>query len=201
MVTGEGRSSSLPQWRRVLAGRGGIVALLVVAGVVLGGPLDYLSDLMFYPWALERPSLMSGWRGALTAGNGERLVVTVQLARAVGSRGQRSCAKCAQLDGVAATCNAVGQVRRYRVSGSPKGRRATSIVIGASPMEDPPPDGLELSVLEGRWVRPDALELTADFHWRRGRSAISSTDDPATQPVPVQMRREDGAVERPCGSV
>jgi hypothetical protein len=53
-----------------------------------------------------------------------------------------------------------------------------------------PPDGLELSSMRGRWGGGDALDLEAEFFWRRGPSAVSSTDDPDTGGwVPLPMRR------------
>lgn len=43
--------------------------------------------------------------------------------------------------------------------------------------------------VEGTAVTCDARGFNANFFWRRGKSGISSTDDPATQPVPVRLRR------------
>lgn len=174
--------------------------LAVAALLVYGGPLDYLGDLPFHPWALAKPSLMAHWRGTLTTGHGERLIVTLSLVRARTSRGFRPCAKCNQLEGTATTCDARGDVRTYRVAGSPTDRHATNLVIGSVPTATPPPDGLELSVLQGRWERPDALVMNAEFHWRRGSSASSSTGDPATRPVPIRLERDENGTGQPCGA-
>ncbi len=183
----------------LLRSRAGLAVLALAALVVFSGALDYLSDKAFYPWALVKPGLMTSWRGSLTAGNGDRLTVSVQLQRARGSRGRRACAKCNQLEGVAVTCNAKGYRRTYRVAGSPKDRRGTALLIGAAPNVTPPPDGLELDVLKGSWDGAGVLEMMADFHWRRGQSAISSSDDPATQPVPIRLTPLENATTRACG--
>lgn len=173
--------------------------LLVAALLVFGGPVDYLSDMAFYPWALAKPTLMTRWRGTLTTGNGERLIVTLTLARARStSRTGRPCGRCNQLEGTATTCDIRGHVRAYRIAGSPTDRQATNLVIGSVPADTPPPDGLELSVLKGSWERPNTLVMNAEFHWRRGSAAISSTGDPATQPVPIRMERHENPVAQPC---
>jgi hypothetical protein len=71
-------------------------------------------------------------------------MVTMQLQRVVTSRGGRPCAKGNQREGLATTCDALGNAKRYRLAGSPQDRRAVSVLIGAVPEADPPPDGLEL---------------------------------------------------------
>jgi hypothetical protein len=176
-----------------------LLVLAILAYLAVGPFLDYLSDLMWRPWARAQPSVLDGWRGQLTTGNGQRLMVSLHLERARTSDGRAPCARCNHVQGTATTCDARGTVRAYEISGSPTDRRASSLRLGAVPASDPRPDGLELDVLVGRWDGADALELNADFHWRRGQSAISSTDDPATQPVPIQLTRDALAMTRPCG--
>jgi hypothetical protein len=145
--------------------------------------------MAFNPWARANPSLFGTWTGSLTAGNGERLIVSLELQRALTERGS-ICMKCAQIEGSVATCDARGAVLRYRVSGSPSDRQARRVHLGAQPEREPPPDGLELDTLIGTWDGADALALHADFVWRRGGSSISSTDDKATQSVPLHMQRD-----------
>lgn len=91
------------------------------------------------------------------------------------------------------TCDARGRELRYRITGSPEDRHAARIHLGAISVADPHPDGLQLDVIKGRWSGGDTLAMSAGFYWRRGASGIGSTDDPATQDVPLTMTR--GTVE------
>lgn len=167
----------------------GVLALVVVAAYFLPNLLNHLSDRMFFPWALARPPLLDRWVGELTTGNGNRLTVALMLERDLTDSGY-VCVRCAQLEGFASTCDDRGAVRRYRLSGSPTNREGRELRLGASPMPEPPPEGLELSTIRGRWDGGDALELEADFIWRRGGAAVSATDDPANQPVLLHMARQ-----------
>lgn len=164
-----------------------IVGALAV--FLLSGAADWVADVLFHPWALAKPPLLAEWDGALTTGTGERLSVSLSLRRSRDARGRRPCARCAQIEGIATTCDAAGAIKRYRVSGSPTDRRGQGLHVGAMPEETPPPQGLELSTLSGSWDGGDTLTLEADFVWRRGAGAVSSSDDPATQPVPLVMSR------------
>lgn len=176
-------------------------ALLIVvamAAFVLTDAANRVIDALFFPWAFADPPLLAGWSGTLTAGNGDRLTMTLALERDYTNRDE-VCVRCNQIKGSATTCDAQGRIRRYRISGSPRDRQARQLHLGASPEPDPPPDGLELDTLIGQWDGADTLTLDADFHWRKGKSAISSTDDPATQPVPVRLtRRTRDTVASPC---
>lgn len=163
--------------------------LILISVLVFSRALDRLSDLLFYPWALANPSLMDRWAGRLTTGAGTPLTLTVELHRATDSDSDRVCARCNQLEGTITTCDAAGVRREYTAAGSPNDRQGRQLLIGAKPAVDPPPDGLELDVIRGTWDGADALTMSADFFWRKGKSAISSTDDPATQPVPLPMQR------------
>lgn len=99
------------------------------------------------------------------------------------------------------TCDAQGAVRRHSIFGSPKDRQGRDLHFGAKPEREPPADGLELDTLVVTWDGTDTLTLQADFFWRKGPSAISSTDDPATQPVPIRMQRQrSGAAEPTCAA-
>jgi hypothetical protein len=179
--------------RRSLA----IIAVLVA--VVFSGALDYVTDALFFPWTFARPPLLDDWTGRLVAGNGDRLTITLALHRRPPDSSGESCIRCSQIEGTAATCDAQGRIRRYRISGSPRDRQGRQLHLGAMPDVDPPPDGLELDTLKGEWDHADTLTLAADFHWRRGRSATSATDDPATQPVPVRLSRGRAAgIDAPC---
>jgi hypothetical protein len=166
----------------------GLLVIVLGAFVIFSGALDLALDLAFFPWARATPPLLGEWSGSLTTGNGVRLLVSLEMHRALTARGD-ICVRCSQIEGTATTCDAAGTVLRYRISGSPEDRQATRLHLGASPEREPPPEGLELDVLRGTWDGGDRLALEADFFWRRNGSAVSSTDDPATQPVPLPMRR------------
>ena len=173
------------------------LAFVAVAAFFLLGPADWVSDMVFRPWARAEPPLLDQWVGGLTTGTGERLDMVLVLKRRTFTDGI-TCARCAQIEGTAATCDGRGVVRRYRIAGSPSDRSGHQLRLGASPAVTPPPDGLELDVVFGTWDGADTLMLQANFFWRRGISAISSTDDPATQPVPLRMRRK--RADSPAGS-
>ena len=166
-----------------------ISVLMLAALLAFSGALDWVSDLAFYPWALAHPPLMDRWAGKLTTGAGTALAVTLEMHRGITSNGRHPCAKCNQLEGTITTCDARGVRLEYRAAGSPEDRRGRQLLIGAKPAVDPPPDGLELDVIRGTWDGGDTISASADFFWRKGTSAISSTDDPATQPVPLPLQR------------
>jgi hypothetical protein len=168
-----------------------VAIAVVLGGAVLAGGLDRLTDALFFPWVFARPPLLDDWTGRLRAGNGDTLTIGLTLRRTT-SDSPEGCVRCNQIEGAAATCDAQGRLRRYRISGSPRDRHGRELHLGAVPDADPPPDGLELDTLIGRWDGADTLQLDADFHWRRGTSAIGSTGDPATQPVPVRLSRATG---------
>lgn len=179
----------------------GVLALVVAAAYFLPNLLNRVTDALFFPWVHAEPPLLDQWVGQLAAGNGVPLGVTMRLERELTDR-ETICMRCNQIEGSATTCDPRGTVLRYRISGSPKDRQGRQLHLGAVPVPQPPPDGLELDVLVGTWDGADALELQADFHWRRGGSAISSTDDPATQPVPIRMERKgQSAFEALCATL
>jgi hypothetical protein len=168
----------------------GLMVVFLGAALILFFALERVSDMVFYPWALADPPLLDNWAGSLTTGNGVRMVVGIELRRARTDQGMTVCATCSQIEGSGATCDAHGTVLQYRVSGSPTDRRGSQLHLGAVPEPQPPPDGLELDVLRGTWDGGNVLALEADFFWRRGTAGVSSTDDPATQPVPLRMERK-----------
>jgi hypothetical protein len=172
-------------------------AFVIGAVLLLAGGADWVHDIMFYPWARATPPLLDEWVGELTTGSGEQLTVVFMLERARTDDGS-VCSNCAQIEGSAVTCDAHGNVLRYRVSGSPLDRAGRQLRLGVIPRQNPPPDGLEFSAVSGAWDGADALTLQAEFFWRRGRSAISSTDDPATLPVPLRMWKKRSTATSPC---
>lgn len=181
--------------------RSAYIILGVMVVVLFSGALDYGLDMLFYPWARANPPLLDHWVGELTTGNGVRLGVALDMHRAYTDDGT-ICTRCNQIEGTATTCDARGTILRYRISGSPTDRQGRTLHIGARPETSSPPDGLELDGLRGTWDGSDTLSLEAGFFWRRGTSAISSTDDPANKPVPLRMARQrPSAFESVCGAL
>lgn len=162
-----------------------VFALLAVA--VLGGAGDWVSDALFAPWAFAAPPLLDRWSGRMVTGDGATVDVHVTLRRARVQTEDGRCARCAQIEGEAVLCRP-GDLRRYRVSGSPRDRHATRLHLGALP-DGPPPDGLELDTLSGTWDGADALDVDADFVRRQDGHAVSDPSDRATQPVALRLHR------------
>ena len=177
--------------RKVSRGKSLLTAAALLLALYGAGRLIGLgTDLLFYPWVRASPPITGEWVGRLTTGSGRPRAVYLTIDLATDQDGDRPCAKCSKLEGTGRMCDERGQERPYRIFGSPEDRRATRLHLGASPAVDPPPDGLELSSMRGRWDGGDALDLEAEFHWRRGVSAITSTADPDTKGwVPLPLRR------------
>lgn len=169
--------------------RSAVAVGAVLTAVALSDAPNWLIDRLFHPWSRATPPLLDEWTGALTAGNGERLTVVFSLQRARASDGGPACVTCAQIEGEAVTCSAQGSVRRYRVFGRPEDRAGRRLHLNLAAQAVPPPDGLEFDYVSGTWDGADTLLLSAVFFWRQGASAISSSDDPATQPVPLRLGR------------
>ena len=170
-------------------------ALLVVAAIaifVLTPLSNWVVDSLFFPWVHADPPLFGRWAGNFTAATGERLDLVLELHRQEWSD-ESVCTRCSQLEGTATVCDAHGTAKRYDVSGSPKDRKGRDLHLGLNSADSPRPDGLELDTLKGAWDGADTLALTADFVWSSGGSAISSTDDGATDPVPVRLQRQRAA--------
>jgi hypothetical protein len=159
--------------------------VLVVAGIVVAfcGVLLFgrAMDKLLYPWddAANGPTLTGTWVGELRTGRGKPRAVLLDMHRWHPKRAGR-CSGCATIEGTAMTCDERGQQWRYRAGGKSGDRHATALLVGMSPTADPPPDGLELSSVRGRWAG-DSLHLEAEFHWRKGKSTITDSSDPDTR--------------------
>lgn len=163
--------------------------VLALAVFVFSDAAQWTMDLAFHPWARAQPPLLDRWTGRLTTGNGDRLDLVLVLRRADPGGDGTICENCNQIEGSATTADSRGKTLGYQIFGSPRDRQGHQLQFGAKSDQRPPPDGLELDWLRGTWDGADTLTLEAGFFWRRGVAAISSTDDPATKPVPLVMRR------------
>jgi hypothetical protein len=172
----------------VVTRRTAMIVVAALAAFTLSDGAQWVMDALFHPWRFADPPLMGTWRGRVRTGDGDRLLVEFVLVRAIDPDGV-VCHNCAQIEGQATTRNARDEIRRYVLFGSPRDRAGHHLNLRFKPEQEPPPDGLELSAVEGIWDGADALTLEAEFHWRKGVSAISATNDPATQRVPLRLVR------------
>lgn len=164
---------------------------LFVAVVLLSGSANRLMDAAFYPWALAQPSLLDRWVGSFTTAGGNQLTATLEMRRA-STRPATSllCGTCDQIEGSATTCDSHGEMRRYRVSGSPLERHGRIIQLTAKPDDFPSADGLELNALIGTWDGGDVLEMNADYVIRRNTEKKTSSDIASSERSSLQMQRE-----------
>jgi len=100
--------------------------------------------------------------------------------------------QAAALDERVLVCDGPGRVRHLEASGEPNDNGASRFHLATSPTDSgPPPEGLAPSHLYGRWDGADSLALEASLYIRRGKSAISKSDDPDTglNKTPLTLRR------------
>ena len=89
------------------------------------------------------------------------------------------------------TCGNPGPVQRFTLTGKPDDERAASqFHLGFYPADSTPHDGLAPSHIKGRWAGADEVQLAVSFYLRKGKSAISSSDDADTgRDTPVTLKR------------
>ncbi|MEP6691954.1 MAG: hypothetical protein ABJD07_12420 [Gemmatimonadaceae bacterium] len=172
-----------------------VAVALFACGVVFGASrlFSHVMDTFYYPWdapANGHPPLTATWVGAMKTGSGKPRSVVFTMRRVRTRRGGGGrCPQCGAIVGSATTCDELGQLREYRISGTAEDRHATRLHVSTFPVRKPPPDGLELSTVRGSWSG-DSLHFEAEFHWRKGKSAISDTADPDTRGwVPLPLAR------------
>lgn len=147
-------------------------------------------DRARFPWGYAdsgRPALAGTWVGPLATGSGQRLGMLMDLELAPLDRGRRRSTPIIRtrrsrwLEGRVLVCSAPGRIQRFTAHGTPDDTKAASrFHLAMSPADSVPPDGLAPSHIQGRWSGGDAVDLAVSLYLRRGKSAISSTDDPDT---------------------
>lgn len=166
-----------------------LITLAIFAGVVFG--IVRGLEWYFFAWDREdagRPPITGTWVGRVnTATQGPRLLL-MELHRLRQYRSRAAYFR-ASMVGPAQLCDGHGRSVPYRMNGTPGDRHATTVSIGAIPLLTPPPAGLELSVVRGRWDGANTMALEAQFHWRNGASASSASNDPDNAWLPFTMRR------------
>jgi hypothetical protein len=178
-----------------------VLALALVLGVSLG--LEFVGkavDRWRFPWAYAesgKPTLTGTWVGQATTGSGKRvgMFLDIQMApldyhrkHGTAIRTQRN----SWLIGRALGCPSPGTVQRFTMWGTPDDKATgTRFHLALSPADSlSVPDGLTPSHIRGRWDRANSLALDVSLHLRRGKSAITSSDDPDTgRDTPATLKR------------
>ncbi len=178
----------------------GLLALGLFFAFVLG--MDYLAvqiDRRRFPWGYAdsgQPPLVGTWVGPFTTASGKRLAMMVDIDLVELGRNRRytpiiRTRRHSWLEGRVLVCDGPGRVRHLEASGEPNDDRASRFHLATSPTDSMPPEGLAPSHLYGRWDGGDSLALEASLYLRRGKSAITKSDDPDTglKNTPLTLRR------------
>ena len=139
---------------------------------------------------------MGTWVGPFTTASGKRLAMMVDIDLVELGRNRRytpiiRTRRHSWLEGRVLVCDGPGRVRHLEASGEPNDDRASRFHLATSPTDSMPPEGLAPSHLYGRWDGGDSLALEASLYLRRGKSAITKSDDPDTglKNTPLTLRR------------
>ena len=179
----------------------GLLGFGILIALVVG--TDYLAvqiDRRRFPWGYAdsgKPPLVGTWVGPVTTRSGKRLAMLVDIELVPLGRGRRYTpiirnSRHSWLEGRVLVCDGPGRVRRLEASGEPNDNRASRFHLGTSPTDSgPPPEGLAPSHLYGRFDGGDSVAFEASLYLRRGKSAITKSDDPDTglQNTPLTLRR------------
>jgi hypothetical protein len=176
-----------------------VLAIVALAALTFG--MSYVAeqiDRRRFPWGYAdsgQPALVGTWVGALTSGSGQRLGMLLDMELAPLDRGRRHppiirTSRSRWLEGRVLVCAAPGRVQHFTAWGEPADGAASHFRLSLSPADSVPLDGLAPSHIRGRWDGRDSLALEASLYLRRGKSAISSSDDPDTKgDTPLTMKR------------
>ena len=179
----------------------GLLGLGLLLAVVVGG--HYLAieiDRRRFPWGYAdsgKPPLVGTWIGPFTSGSGKRLAMLIDIELVPLGRDRRGTPiirtdRHSWLEGRVLVCDGPGRVRHLEASGEPNDSRASLFHLGTSPMDSlPSSDGLAPSHLYGHFDGSDSLALEASLYLRRGKSAITGSDDADTglKRTPLTLRR------------
>lgn len=175
--------------------RGGCFSLIVGIGAValFSFGLSVIGDRIDrarFPWGYDTPgksTLAGTWVGPVTTGSGQRLGMLIDMRLAPldyhRRRGQiiRTKRRSMWLIGRVLTCTGAGKPNDFELDGDPDDNGASRFRLSMHPRVDSlNADGLAPSHMKGKWGGGDSIDLLISLHLRRGKSAISSTDDPDT---------------------
>ena len=185
--------------RKLGCGPGLLGLGLLFAFVVGEHYLAIYIDERRFPWGYAdsgSPPLVGTWVGPFTTRSGKRLamLLDVQLVPLGKSRRGTPIIRTQRhgwLEGRVLVCDGPGRVRHLEASGEPNDNRASRFHLATSSADSMPPEGLVPSHLYGRWDGADSLAFEASLYLRRGRSAITKSDDPDTglRKTPLTLRR------------
>lgn len=167
----------------------GLLGLGLLIAVVAGG--EYLAiqiDRRRFPWGYAdsgQPPLVGTWVGPFTSPSGKRLAMMADIELVPLGRGRRYTPivrtnRHPWLEGRVVVCDGPGRVRRLEAWGAPNDNRASRFQLSTSSIDSLPPEGLSPSGLSGRFDGGDSLVVEASLHLRRGKAAITASDDPDT---------------------
>ena len=183
------------------------LALVIVLLAIFSGAMQLFwtrVDQRRFPWAYAetgRPALVGTWIGSLTTGRGAVRGLYLDLGLKpldFDGRGRRRGGNnrmyrrrgSEMLGGELRMCGGPNGEQRFTVTGYPVDDDASRFALGFYPADSVPPDGLAPSHMRGTWNHQDSLRVEVDLHMRRGKSAITSTDDPETGlPQPGALHR------------
>jgi hypothetical protein len=178
----------------------GVLAIALLFAFVLG--MDLVAkriDRWRFPWGYPgsgKQTLAGTWVGPVTTGSGQRLAMFMDLELAPLDRGRRRTPiirtrRNRWLEGRIFVCGNSGRVQHFTLWGAPDDTKAASqFHLSLSPSDSVPPDGLAPSHIKGRWSGGDSVDLMTSLYLRRGKSAISSSDDPDTgRDTPATLKR------------
>jgi len=179
----------------------GLIGLGLLIAFVVGE--HYLAidiDKRRFPWGYVdsgRPPLVGTWVGPFTTRSGKRLAMLIDMQLVPLGRDRKGTPiirtqRHSWLEARVLVCDGPGLVRHLEASGEPNDNGASRFHLATSPTDSgPPPEGLAPSHLYGRWDGADSLALEASLYIRRGKSAISKSDDPDTglNKTPLTLRR------------
>lgn len=184
---------------------------LLLAFVVGEHYLAIYIDERRFPWGYANsgtPPLVGTWVGPFTTRSGKRLAMLLDVELVPLGRNRRGTPiirtkRHGWLEGRVLVCDGPGRVRHLEASGEPNDGRASRFHLATSPTDSaPPPEGLAPSHIYGQWAGADSLALEASLYLRRGKSAITKSDDPDTglRNTPLTLRRgTEAAFTALCG--
>ena len=149
-------------------------------------------DAWRFPWGhpeTGRKTLTGTWAGPVTTGSGQRLGMLISMHLAPLDSGRRRGGSVIRgprshwLAGRVLLCPRGGRMKRFTTWGKPDDTRTASrFHLALYPADSVPPDGLAPSDMKGRWAGGDSIAVSISLYLRKGKSAISATDDPDTGP-------------------
>ena len=179
----------------------GLLGIVVLLGFAVGG--HYLAiaiDRWRFPWGYAdsgQPPLVGTWVGPVTMPSGKRLAMLIDINLVPLGEGRRGTPiirtdRHSWLDGRVLVCDGPGRLRYLEASGEPNDKRASQFHLATSPIDSlSSADGLAPSHLYGRFDGSDVLALEGSFYLRRGKAAVSSSNDPDTglRRTPLTLHR------------